>query len=85
MLTLAVGSEHQSGWTYLVIFVLLALFVLLCWLLGKFLPRKGYTAAGNALMHVEVLFRPSRRNVIEAKLRERSEEEENGDPPTTGM
>jgi hypothetical protein len=83
MLALILTSEHQSGWTYLFIIGVLALFALLCWLLGRLIPHKGYTAAGNALIHAEVLFRPSRQNVIEAKLEEHSEEEENGDPPTT--
>lgn len=84
MLALVVTSEHQSGWTYLEILGALALFVLLCWLAGKLIAHKSYTAAGNALMQAEVFFRPSRQKVIEAKLEEHSEEAENGDPPKSG-
>lgn len=75
---------HQSGWTYLIVMGGVAAFVLVGWLLGKLFPGKGNTAAGNALMRAEVFFNPSRQHVIEARQREEKEDEESGDPPTTG-
>ena len=62
--------------------------ILVLWIINRLLPekmRKGYSAgAGNALMHAETFFRPSRQNVIEAKQQERKEEDDEGGPEKTG-
>lgn len=79
-----VDAGQQSGWTYLLVLVAIAVIVVIVWLLGKLLPAKAHTAAGNALMQAEVFFRPSREHVIEAKLKEEREDEESGDPPEAG-
>ena len=76
---------HQSGWTYLYVLGGLAIIVLVLWLLGKLFPSKVNTAAGNALMRAEVFFNPSREHVIEARERQKKEDEESGEPPETGI
>lgn len=76
---------HQSGWTYLVVLGSVAAVALVIWLLGKLFPGKGHTAAGNALLRAEVFFNPSREHVIDAKEHEKTEEEENGEPPEPGL
>ena len=78
------GSEQQSGWTYLLILGVLAILCLVIWLLGKLFPSKVHTAAGNALMKAEAIFNPSREHVIEAKSLERKEDDESEDPPSEG-
>ena len=60
---------------------LLVLLAVVIWLLGKLFPRKHFVSAGNALMHAETFFRPSRQHVIQAKQQEPVEQEESGDPP----
>ncbi len=84
MLLFNIDTGRQSGWTYLIVLGGLALVGVVIWLIGKLLPGKAHTAAGNALMQAEVFFRPSREHVIEAKLHEEQEDEDSGDPPETG-
>lgn len=76
---------HQSGWTYALVLGGLAVIVFVLWLIGKIFPTKVNTAAGNALMHAEVFFNPSREHIIEAREYEEKEEDESGDPPETGV
>lgn len=78
------GSEQQSGWTYLLILGVLGITCLIIWLLGKLFPAKVHTAAGNALMKAEAIFNPSREHIIEAKSLEHQEDDEEGDPPVPG-
>jgi hypothetical protein len=76
---------HQSGWTYLLALGVVGIFVLAFWLLGKLLPRKAHTGAGNALMRLDVFYNPSRQYVIEARSYEEKQDEESGDPPEPGV
>ena len=44
---------------------------------------KHHAAAGNALMRIEPIFRPSREHIIEAREHEEVEEDAGSDPPGT--
>jgi hypothetical protein len=66
-------SDHQSGWTYLLILGGLSIGGALLWLLGKLFSSKAHTAAGNALIRAEAIFNPSREHIIEAKSYEQKE------------
>jgi len=78
------GTDQQNWTTYLVVFGVIVVMLLIVWALERLLPSKVHTAAGNALMHAETLFRPSREHVIEAKSTEKKQEDADGDPPRTG-
>ena len=67
-----------------VVFVFVLLVVVVLNRVGR--QRRGgkYSAAmGNALMHVEPIFRPSRQHIIEARQHEECEQEPSADPPDT--
>ena len=81
---LAVPNGAQLTWT--TIFTILggiAAVVLAIWGIGRLFPgsKKYRTAGGNALMRADVVFRPSREHIIEAKEHEEQQDEESGDPP----
>ena len=79
------ATANQQNWlTYLIIFVAVAAIALIAWIVGKLFPSRAHTAAGNALIHAETFFRPSREHVIEAKLTEETEDDANDDPPKPG-
>jgi len=44
---------------------------------------KYHAAIGNARMHVEPFFRPSRQHIIEAREHEEREDDTGADPPDT--
>ena len=77
--------EHQSGWTYLLVFGALGIIGLVLWALSKLFPGSAHTAAGNALMRAEAIFNPSREHVIEAKEYEEQRDDAKGDPPEGGL
>lgn len=83
---LALQAEKTYLWdTWLYVFGAVVILVIVLWLVNKLLKPKRYNAAlGNALMTAEVFFRPSRENIIEAKRRDDKEQDESGDPPSTG-
>lgn len=87
---LAFEGQQESFWLWPATFGGVALLVLIFWVFDRIMRRffpswgKSYTAAGNALIRVDTLFRPSRQYVIEAKEREEDESEESGDPPVAG-
>ena len=58
--------------------------VLLIWAIGRSFPgsKKYSSAGGNALMRADVMFRPSREHIIEAKQHEEKDDESTGDSPS---
>jgi hypothetical protein len=64
----------------------LAAFAFCIWLLGRWLRRAGIgthertSRAGAAALELQSIFEPSRRHVLEARQRERSEQDAQGDP-----
>ena len=52
------------------------------WIYYRRVKPKGSTI-GNALLELESIIQPSRQHVIEARMKEHTEEEDSGDPPTT--
>ena len=47
--------------------------------------RRGTSAAlGNALLNVQSLVEPSRKHVLEERVKETRHDDESGDPPETG-
>ena len=58
--------------------------VLLIWAIGRSFPgsKKYSSGGGNALMRADVMFRPSREHIIEAKQHEDKDDESTGDPPS---
>lgn len=52
------------------------------WIYYRRVKPKGSTI-GNAFLELESIVQPSRQNVIEARIKEHTEEEDSGDPPTT--
>ena len=82
-------SGQQSGWVFLATIGILTALFLFLWALNKvvmhFFPstRNAHTGVGNALMRVEAVFLPGRDHVVEAIEHEESEQDDEGDPPTT--
>jgi hypothetical protein len=46
--------------------------------------RGGGDAVGNALLQVQAIVEPSKRYVLEERVKDDSEARESGDPPTAG-
>ncbi len=89
MIPAQTALDPQQSWLgWLVVCGALAAIVIILCLINRLLPerlRKGFTAgAGNALMQIDALYRPSRKHVIEAKQQERKEEEDEGGPERAG-
>ena len=81
----------QSGWLGVVWKIVafgiggLLLHVLLNWLTRdrpKDTTRRGSAGLGNALLEAHSMLEPDRKNLLEARLEERVEEERSGDPPS---
>ena len=45
--------------------------------------RSGSGALGNAFLEVQSMIEPSKKAVLEERLKEKTEEEASGDPPAT--
>ncbi len=85
---LAAVNQRDPVWVYVVVLGGLGLVGLLLWFLNRFYPskKKGYPGSvGNALMRMEASFLPGREHIVEAAEREDAEEEDQGEPPETGM
>jgi hypothetical protein len=84
---LAAVSQRDPVWIYPVVLGGLALISFLLWFLNRFYPsKKGYHGSvGNALMRMEASFLPGREPIVEAAERDDAEEEDQGEPPETGM
>jgi hypothetical protein len=81
---LLAANPAQLTWTtILLILGGIAVIVLLVRAVGRLIPdsKKYKSAGGNALMRADVVFRPSREHVIEAKQHEQQQDESSGDPP----
>jgi hypothetical protein len=86
------NSQQDPWWVYPVVLGGLAGIVLLIWsingMLNHFFPnrkKRAYRAAvGNTLMTLEPIFQPSREHIIEAREYKQTEDDGDGDPPTTG-
>jgi hypothetical protein len=53
------------------------------WLYYKH-TRGSSSSLGNAFLHVQSIIEPGKRHVLEQRLDEEREENEPGEPPTTG-
>lgn len=85
-MVVALAAANQQSWlTYLTVLGIVAAVVLIVGIMGNLFPSKAHTAAGNALMHAETFFRPSREHVIDAKLTEERHDDGEGDPPASGL
>lgn len=85
LVTLAGTGQQQPTWVYAVVFGGLVLVALFFWCLHRLSPSKRtHTAIGNALLHIETMFRPTRERIIEAREHEELELDEEGEPPETG-
>lgn len=88
----AAASQQDPIWVYPVALGGLALIAFVLWLLDRivahFFPstKNYHTSAGNALMRVEANFLPGgREHIVEACERDDAEEDDQGDPPETGL
>lgn len=84
------GGHQDPWWVYPVVLGGLAAICTLLWLINRFIvhffPSTGrpHTTVGNALMRVEATFLPGREYVLEASEHDEVDEDDQGDPPTTG-
>ena len=79
----SIADPGQLTWTTIALALSgVAALAGIIWSLGRLFPSsKKYTAAGgNALMRADVMFRPSRGHVVEAKEQEQREDDASGDP-----
>jgi hypothetical protein len=83
---LAVASQQDPVWVYLVVLGGLALIGFLIWLLNRVFPstKNSHTSVGNALMRIEANFLPGREHIVEACEHDTAEEDDQGEPPETG-
>jgi len=79
-------GARDPWWLWLAMPIGLAAFAFCIWLLGRWLRRAGIgthertSRAGAAALELQSIFEPSRRHVLEARQRERSEQDAQGDP-----
>jgi hypothetical protein len=87
---IAQASDHQPLWGSALVLGGIAAICFLLWLLNRvvmhFFPsaRNYHGNIGNALIGVEATFLPGRDKVLEARQREKQEDDE-GEPPETGL
>lgn len=75
------------GYAALTLAVLYAVHRAACWAESRgwirYRDSRGRSAAlGNALLEVHTLIEPSKRFVLEERLRDEADEEDSGDPPS---
>ncbi len=78
--------QQDPWWLWMAVPVALGAFAIFIFLLGRVLRHAGIgthersSRAGAAALQLQSLFEPSKRHVIAARQRERSEEDAQGDP-----
>ena len=79
--------QQDPWWLWVAVPVGLVVLAAAIWLLGRILRHAGIgnhersSRVGAAALELQSIFEPSKRHVIEARQRERSESDAQGDPP----
>lgn len=77
--------QQDPWWLWIAVPIALAASAGCMWLLGRLLRRAGIgghersSRAGAAALELQSIFEPSKRHVIEARKRDRSERDDEGD------
>lgn len=83
--------QHQPLWGYALVLGGIAAICCVLWLLNKLIvylfpsTRHYHGNIGNAMMGVEATFLPGRDKVLGARQHEEKQEDDEGEPPETGV